>query len=401
MRSTSRGAVGFGLVPHEHPELWPLEVSSPRVVVHYRSADERAAAEESLAYVEHAWQVQIDQGGAPPPLDDHGVAGPDGRFDVYIWRGMDEPYVYGVAPDDTTWYDDWSTAMVLDPWGYYGGAQHEHNVFHELRHASQATNDWWDHPHIFEAEATLWEVTYYGVEHSQVVWEDYQGHPEWTLFRDDGYRTWYMYGGTLFLLYLRDHVFGGDLAFSNAMWQRCRNAPGADVHPTLNDPDFADALAGLLAAQGTSLFDQVLGFARARWYTGARANGSLPGGAVLPEVAHATYARGAGATRTRFTVSPQLLGTSYVVVERAATDPAALWVSLSSTSQAARFVVQTVGGGDADARLDLGAGPAKVSFGSGRAITLAITALPADGTFDPDLVDDAPQSAALTVSTTP
>jgi hypothetical protein len=399
-RSSQLRAVGQGIVPYQHPELWPLQLSSTRIVVHYRTADEQAMAEQVLGHVEHAWQVQIDAGGALPPLDDHGLAGPDGRFDVYLWRGVDEPYVVGVAPDDITWYDDTSTSMVVDPWGEYGGAELEANVFHELRHASQGSDDWWEHAHAFEAEATLWEAAYYGIERLSLAWEAYQAHPEWTLFRSDGYRTWYMYGGALFLLYLSEHAFGGDLAFSNSMWQRSRNAPGANVHPELNEPDFADALQDLLAAQGSSLFDQVLGFARARWYTGARANGSLPGGAILPEVAHGTHTRRTGARQTSFSASPQMLGTSYVVVERAATDPAALWVSLSTTSGGARFAVQTVGGAPADATLDLGAGPVQVSFGSGTALTFVVTALPADGVFDPDLVGTAQMTASLTLSTT-
>ncbi len=393
-RSSLRG-IGQGLVPHKHPELWPLDVSSARVVVHYRTAAEHAMAEESLELVEQAWQVQIDHGGARPPLDDHGVAGPDGRFDVYLWQGVDEPYVVGVEPDATTPYEDWSTAMVLDPWGSYGGDELEPNVFHELRHASQGSDDWWEHAQVFEAEATMWEVAHYGFERSHLAWRDYQARPEWTLFRDDGYRTWYMYGGALFLLYLSEHVFGGDLAFSNEMWRRSRNPPGADMHPALNEPDFVDALVVILAAERTSLFDEVAGFARARWYTGARDNGSLPGGAVMPEVAHETHTR-KGARQTRFSVSPQLLGTSYVVVERAASDPQALWVSLA-TSSPARFVVQAVGGAAGDETLDLGAGPAQVRFGSGRKVTLVITALPAVGGFDPDVATGARMSASLTL----
>jgi hypothetical protein len=399
-RSSQLRAVGQGILPYQHPELWPLQLSSTQIVVHYRTPDEQAMAEQVLGHVEHAWQVQIDAGGALRPLDDHGLAGPDGRFDVYLLQGVVEPYVVGVAPDGITWYDDTSTAMVVDPTGEYGGAELEANIFHELRHASQGSNDWWEHPHAFEAEATLWEARYYGIERLSLAWEAYQAHPEWTLFRDDGYRTWYMYGGALFLLYLSEHAFGGDLAFSNNMWQQSRNAPGASVHPELNEPDFADALQDLLAAQGSSLFDQVLGFARARWYTGARANGSLPGGAVLPEVAHGTHTRKTGARQTSFSASPQMLGTSYVVVERAAADPATLWVSLTTKSQGARFAVQTVGGGAADATLNLGAGPVQVSFGSKTALTFVVTALPADGVFDPDLVGTSQMNASLTLSTT-
>jgi hypothetical protein len=232
------------------------------------------------------------------------------------------------------------------------------------------------------------------------VWRGYQAHPDWTLFRDDGYRTRYPRGGALFLLYLRDHVFGGDLSFTNEMWQRSRNAPGAGEDPIRNEPDFVDALEVMLAAKGRDLFDEVVGFARARWYTGARANGLLPGGPVLPEVAHRTHTRRAGARRTRCSVAPQLLGTSYVVVKRAATDPAALWISLSSRARAARFVVQAVGGAAPDAILDLDAGPARVSFGSGDAVTLVVTALPADDVFDPERAGTAAMRASLMLSIT-
>lgn len=394
-----RGA-GEGIIPHQHPERWPLDVSSARIVVHYQVAEERAMAEAVLASIEDAWRVQIDEGGARPPLDDHGVAGPDGRFDVYLSPGIAEPYVVDVAPDEATWYDDRSTAMVLDPWGDYGGDALASNIFHELRHAVQAGDDWWEHAHVFEADATAWEVARHGFEREPLAWQDYQAHPEWTLFRDDGYRTWYMYGGALFLLYLRDQVFGGDLSFTNEMWRRCRSAPGAESNPALNEPDFVDALQAMLAARGRSLFGEVTGFARARWYTGARANGSLPGGPVMPEVAHGRHARKAGARRTRLSVSPQVLGTSYVVVERAVTDPTVLWVSLSATAQA-RFVVQAVGGGAADEALALDAGPARLRFGAGRTVTLVVTALPATGVLDPDRVGTTPMSASLTLSTTP
>ena len=391
---------GRGIVPHEHPELWPFQVASPRIVVHYQAADEQATAAEVLGHVEHAWQVQIVQGGALPPLDDQGAAGPDGRFDVYLQRGIAEPYVVGVEPNLATWYEDWSTSMVVDPWGEYGGAALESNIFHELRHASQASDDWWEHPHVFEADATAWEVTHYGLAHYATAWQHYQERPEWTLFRNDQYRTWYMYGGALFLLYLRDHVFHGSLAFTNDMWRRSRNAPGAEQDPSLNEPDFVDALQAILAENGTSLFAQIVGFARARWYTGARANGSFPGGAELPEVDHRTHTRKARAKQTSFFVLPQMLGTSYVVVTRAPTDPAVLWLSLSAKNQGASFVVQAVGGAAPDATLDLGSGPAPVSFGSGSAVTLAITPLPANGVFDPDLVGNAAVSAWLTLSTT-
>jgi hypothetical protein len=393
-------AVGQGLVPYQHPQLWPHHVDSPRIVVHYRAPEELGMAKEVLAHLEYAWRIQITRHGASPPLDDRGLAGPDGRFDVYLWRGIDTMYVDAIAANDATWYDDWSTFMVLDPWGQYGGAELAANLFHELRHASQGSDDWWEHIHIFEADATLWEVAHFGFERLPKVWRDFQAHPEWTLFRDDGYRTWYMYGGALFLMFVGDHVFKGDLSFTNDMWRRSRNAPGADADPRLNEPDFTDALQTILAARGTSLYDQVVAFARARWHTGVRDDGTLPGAAVLPEVAHKKHVRRTGATRTSVGISPQLLGTSYVEVQRASSDPATVWVSLSSNSGAVRFVVQAVSGGSPDAILDLSAGPAPVRFGPSGKVALVVTALPGSAGYDPDTVSQVPANASLTISTT-
>src|SRR5678815_3993208 len=151
--------------------------------------------------------------------------------------------------------------MVLDPWGQYGGAEMPANVFHEFRHGSQGTDDWYEAIEFFEAEATLWETAYYGYSRLSYVWTDYQAHPEWTPFRNDGYKTWFMYGGALFLLYLRQHVFAGGLAWSNDVWLGARNPPGT------NEPDFVDPLDAALPPHGTAVFAELTSFARARWYT--------------------------------------------------------------------------------------------------------------------------------------
>src|SRR5262249_33274023 len=156
------------------------------------------------------------------------------------------------------------------------------------------------------------------------VWADYQAHPDWTPFKDDHYQTWFMYGGALFLLYIRQHVYGGSLGWANDVWLGCRNPPGT------NEPDFADSLQTVLAAQGTSLFGELTSFARARWYTGPNANGTLESGDILPVVASTTHVRASGAGHTSFVAGAQQLGTVYTVVQRAPTDGANALVSLSS-----------------------------------------------------------------------
>jgi hypothetical protein len=364
-------------VPWNQPAKWPYNLSTPRLYVHYQAAGDLAMAQTVLADVEDAWTKQMTQGGSRVPLADGGLAGPDSRFDVYLQRGLNSLYVQAVAANDATTWDDYSTAMVLDPWGQYGGVEMRPNVFHELRHASQAVDDWWEHPFLFEAEATAWEAVYYGYDRIDYVWADYQAHPEWMPFKNDKYFTWYMYGGAMFFLWLRQNVFANSLAFTNDMWLASRNPAGT------NEPDFCDALSPLLAARSTTLFDQLTSFARARWYTGSRANGTLDGGASIAEVAPKSHVRASGATRTSFIPSPEVLGTIYTVVTAAPTDGATLRVSLSSVDAKAKPVVQVVGQGTGDRVLDLSSGSATVSVVGGQ-VVLAVTMQPSNGQFDPD-----------------
>ncbi len=378
--SSHRQEAGGGVVPWKQPQRWPYQIESPRLVVHYQDVGDLAMAQSVLADVEDAWTVQMTQQGARPPLDDGGLAGPDGRFDVYLFRGVDTLYVNSVAANAATTWDDYSTAMVLDPWGKYGGAEQRPNIFHELRHASQAVDDWYETPQVFESEATLWEVVQYGYDRLPYVWADFQARPEWCVFRSDNYGTWYMYGAALYLAHLRKTVFGNSLGWTNEMWLRSRNPAGT------NEPDFADALQLQLAARGTSLFDTVVTFARARWYTGARANPAIiDGAAAIAEVATRAHVRAAGATRTSVVANPQLLGTNYVVVTAAPTDGTSLRVSLSNIGTNARPVVQVVNRTAGDSVLDLSSGSAVVPLAGGQ-LVLAVTMLPANGAFDPDTV---------------
>ena len=364
-------------VPWKQFAKWPYRVESPRMIVHYQATGDLAMAQSVLADVEHAWDVQITQLGSRPPLDDKAVSGPDGRFDVWLQRGLDSLYVSSVAANTSTPYDDYSTSMVLDPWGQYGGAEMPANVFHEFRHASQGADDWYEHIQVFEADATMWETLYYGYDRLSYVWADYQAHPDWNPFKDDNYTTWFMYGGALFLIHLDKTVFGGTPAFSNEMWLRSRDSANS------NEPDFIDALDVMLAAKGTTLFDQIVKFDRSRWYTGARANGSIDGGASLPDVATRPHARASGATRTSFVANPNVLGTIYTVVTAAPTDGTTLRVSLSAIDTKAKPVVQVVGQGTNDRVLDLSAGSATVNLVGGK-VVLAVTMLPSSGNFDPD-----------------
>lgn len=365
--------------PWKQPAKWPFNVQSSRMVVHYQTSADLAMAQTILGDVEDAWSKQMTTAGSRVPLDDGGLAGPDGRFDVYIQQGLGSLYVAAIAANTSTTWDDYSTAMVLDPWSVYGGAEMRPNIFHELRHASQAVDDWYEQAWLFEAEATFWEAVYYGYERIAFAWADYQLHPEWTPFKNDRYSTWYMYGGAMFFAHLRKTVFNNTMTFSNDMWLGSRNPAGT------NEPDWVDALGPILAAKGTTVFDQVVSFARARWYTGSRANAQIIDGATaIAEVATRSHVRASGATKTTFIPNPEVLGTIYTTITKAPTDGSTLKISLSNIDAKARPIVQVVGQTNGDRILDLTNGQTQTVTLTGNTLTLAVTMLPSNGQFDVD-----------------
>jgi hypothetical protein len=384
------------IVPWQEPQHWPHDVGdappyySDHFVVHYSDEGDHDMAVEVLGHLDAARAHQT-AGGGLPPLDDHGIAGDDGKVDVYLWRGIDTMYVDSVAANDDTWWDDTSTYMVLDPWGKYGVTEEERraNIYHELRHAGhQAATDWWEDYPIFEADATLWEARAFGFQRLSYVWADYQARADWFPLKYDAFRTWAMYGAALYLDFVSHRWFGGTLGFTNAMWLDARNEPGAELDPSLNEPDFLDALAGLLPA-GTSIADTMVGFTRARFYTGSRAGAAsqLTSAALLGEVTPRVHARG-GSAQSKVRVDAEIYGSAYVTVVRGAQDGAELRLSIKSGGQkTAGFVVQTVGAGAGDQVLDLAA-PRRVRFGADGRLHLAVTVVPAPGAaFDPDLRD--------------
>jgi hypothetical protein len=372
-------------VPYLEPDEWPFVVESEHFVVHYQAAGEVDVARLVSDALEDAWHQQIEVLGAPEPLGDAWAGDPDPRLDAFLWRGIDTMYVDEVveaSPVTDPDIDDAATYLVLDPWGQYGLAASEEelraNVYHELRHTIQARFDWWEDYWFFEAEATFWEArSAFGWRRLAFVWADVQARTEWSPFFVDDYRTWFMYGGALYFDFLSHRHFGGGIGFTDELWARCANAPGAEFDPLANEPDFADGLEAMLPG---GLVASVIEFARARWYTGGRARpGRFSDPAAIAEIVPRAHRR-TGSAKTSLRVDAMTLGTSYVSVERGAKDPQEIWVSLKADG--AR-VVQTVGRDDGDAVLDLSSGRARLRFGVDGKAHLAVTVLPGPG-WDPD-----------------
>ncbi|HTJ46678.1 MAG TPA: hypothetical protein VL463_31445, partial [Kofleriaceae bacterium] len=257
-------------VPCDHPDAWPYALHSTAhpVTVHYRVPDERDMAEQVMGLVDHSWDVETGVLGFRPPIDDGAKCGPDGSFDVFLWRGHEECFVDVIAEHDATPWDDRAAYLVVDPWGPYGGAILDTTVAHELNHAMQAADDWDDSAIVYEMTSVFVEDQVYDDDNQYVDQiKDFQAHPEWSLDHDDQYETWYMYGSALYLRFVRDRYFNGDASFAGAMWMALRSPYGA------GDPDFEDALDSLLKPKGTSFLGSIPEFERWRVYTGARDDG--------------------------------------------------------------------------------------------------------------------------------
>ncbi len=392
--------------PPHAPQYWPESIRSASypVIVHYRTADEEAKSREVLGLLEQAWAQQVGRLGFRAPLDDRGLAGPDGAYDVYIWRGNQETYVTYFAENVDTPWDDAITYMVVDPWGTYGGPVLSWTVVHEFNHASQASYSWFEHASCFESTATLVETSFGGLnDQLRTVYRDFQNRPHWSLARNDDYETWYMYGGALFLAYLRDRHFGGDESFLAEMWERSKNGPGADEDQWLNEPDFVDALDAMLKEKGASYEAAAVEFARWRYYTGSRDDGKhIAGAAGYAEVkVGAVSYRPGRRKRVRLDPRPQTYGTTYVEVRRSRSGPDEVTVSLRQRRPRARLVVQAVpgldGGSDGE-MLDLSSGSATLQLGPGGKRTLVITAVPRAGDeYDPDTDGGSRHRATLTI----
>jgi hypothetical protein len=385
-------AIPADVIACEHPEYWPdtLPSATHPLLVHFRDPSEAATAAQVVGYLDHAWDVEVGRLGFRPPLDDTGQCGPDGRLDVFLWRGIDECYVDVRGENPATPHDDEYAYLVLDPWGAFGGAIVDSTVAHELNHVFQAVDDWDDTPIVYEMTALFVEDEVYDDDNqyrNQVV--DFQAHPDWSIDHDDGYATWFMYGAGLYLRFVRDRYFAGDAGFVGEMWRRLRS-PLASA-----EPDFEDALDQILTARaGATFVDSVPVFAAWRVFTGSRDDGQhLEEAGAMAEPTRVAVVRSVGA---RIAIEPMTLGSAYIDLVHRVGDPISATIDLNSASTAVEWVVQVVPGLSADRDvLDLDHGPVVVDVSRDR--TVVITAIPRAAN-DPDQRSDSRRNAIVVVT---
>ncbi len=389
------------LEPCDYPQYWPFSIRSEKVPlrIHYRVPRDEAASREALGILEYAWAREIDEIGFVAPLPDEGTCGEDDALDIFTWRNAPYAYVNVWAENDATPWDDGYAYMVIDLWGEFGGAELPATLAHEFNHMCQTAHDWNDTTFIFEATSTFMEDEVYDDHNSWwYLLSDFQGHPDWSLDRDDEYETWYMYGAMLWLRYLRDRFFEGDPSFMAALWLGMRS-PWA-----VNEPDYVDSLDVLLAPFKVSFADTIVEFARWRWYVADRDDGMhLEEAGDFPRDARPAVAATIQATGGTAIVRPMMLGTSYIDIVSSADGPRDVTVSMQTAVPAGdvdwivQFLPGVTAGSDGDGlRL-----PADVPLTevAGRIMrTIAVTALPGiDQDIDPDQRSDDRYTTTITV----
>jgi hypothetical protein len=376
--------------PYANPQGWPLAVASSQqpFLVHYQRREDLAMAQAVVAQLDKAWERQVQVQGWTPPPSDEGLCGPDGRFDVFMWRGINTCQVDIITEGFATAWGGRASYMVIDPWGDYGGELLAATVAHEFNHACHAANDWHELEVAFEMSASYVEQFYGPVEDYSV--RDFQAHPDWELLRNDNRDTWYMYGSAIYLHFLRDRYFQGDDSFIPALWMASRN------HPDLreNSPHFVDALNLALRPAGATFLDSVAEFARWRAFAGTRNDArhfrSLP----TPFAQHALFQKATlpigqvtlAARTLAVEPKPMVTGSFYVEIVRDQPGQTSFQVALEAPAPGVRWLLQAlpglVAGSDGEV-VDLTAGTARVAFTGAGKRTLVLTAMPLAG-YDPN-----------------
>ena len=270
-----------------------------------------------------------------------------------------------------------------------------------MAHASQANDDWFESPILLEMSALFLDQVY-ADRYIKTYLNDFQQHPDWSLERDDKYVTWYMYGASMYLLYLSERFFDGDARFVSRMWLESRSPPGAQQDQKKNEPDYVDVLDRMLREKANiSYEDSIVGFSRWRWYTGDHLDGRhftrLHAGQENLRAAKLTVAarrqlRAGKVEKIHIGKdAPMVHGSSYIELTAESANAAPISIALEALADTRRrFVVQAVPGlsDDSDGELlDLATGPKLLKFTASGTRTLIVTVLPT-GAYDPDLRED-------------
>jgi len=380
----------------DRPQLWPHLLNSNKypLSVRYLLPGDKAQAERVMGYLEQSWKVEIEELGFPPPFPSDSTGSQ--RLQVYLMRGADTA-VEATRPhkDSAIWWDAWQAYLSIDAWGPYGGDILDSTTAHEFNHALHAALDWYESPGFFETSATYIQDKVYPDDNDYLQQiEDFQSRPEWPVHYFDDYKTWYPYGACLYLFFLEQRYFSQQPRFLAQLWKNSRNGPRpfdpktGYPNPLSNEPDWVDALEGLLP-RGVDYAQTVVEFARWRWYTGRNSDGRhFHEGHLLKPKGEVRIQATLTPGQSYSSQGPLLLGSEYLRLKRPAPGQK-IQVKLQA---AGRFALQLVPGLTPQSDGELLGPDGWVEFGSLAERTLILTALPTSGQpADPDLPTGAPQ----------
>jgi hypothetical protein len=387
----ARPQVCTGTFPYSiRSSVYPL-------IVHYEDADNAAQAVDMLRLAEESWDLQVLTMGQTAPLLDGGACGPDENIDLYLLPG-NNAYVDLAASNPATFYDDWSTYMVIGA-TTWGGEIPDWVIAHEFQHMIQCSDDCW--------EINLWEATAILME--EVVADDqnrffymfgsFTQRPYLPVEFDDDYQSLFNYGKSQYMFFLRDRYFDGDAFFIADFWRNTRSQERGCLFcfPERNEPDFYDAVDTILGAIGPyNAVDSIIEFSRWRWYVASQDDGEhFEEGGIWPNTALPRIAKTVATWQLPILTSParsrrpMTNGVAYVVVNVSEPTRAALSVGFDG-AQGYRWHVEALRDlpGTSDIwtpGVDGNEGEFLVSLDGSSRVILKVLNLAFDG-YDPDFL---------------
>lgn len=284
-----------------------------------------------------------------------------------------------VGTDDirSTPWDDIASYMIVDPWGRYGGENLGHTMTHEMNHAFQSRDDWYEAVSIYEGSATFVEWDRNGLDSLlTTIISEYQRNACLAPDAAGEGDTWYPYGFSLYLRFVQHTFAAGEASFLGRAWEAARNRP-------TKHSDVLDALESVLPSFRYE--ESVVPFARWRWYTGDRCRfgdcSRDPDAHQLPSVDERRVELSVvnKAIRCSLDPAPLMLGSSYLAVHARDRAISYFEIRIGNVPKGARVVAQAVPGLDPDSSGDeipLHRGRGRVRLGPDGWRTVIITVLP-------------------------
>ena len=235
--------------------------------VHYQEGVELSYVEEMRAAAEASWQVLFEEIGFPPPHPDGELGGND-RFDFYVVTDLMEGV--GGYTGFSGYYEE---SDRIDAFGYIVLAHNVDSrlrrgvVAHELSHASQIAQDFWEHLSFMEGTA-VW-VTNRVFPDENMAWRYF------TFFQDEPYTALnytsitapFQYGTGMWVTYLEEKFGDGTGTFLQQVWN------DLSQNEYNNEPDYLDSISSQLQHRGIDFASSFREFGAWRTFVGSRDDG--------------------------------------------------------------------------------------------------------------------------------